>query len=71
MMYDYPTINFMSFYPKITAIVSYDYLISDRLPFMRTIKYLVQITVESESFFSDSSVQTQVFESFFESRYGD
>lgn len=59
-------VDFETVYTKVATVVSYDDLITDPFPKSRSVERLIDPTIESESFYSDSSSDGQVSKTFFE-----
>lgn len=53
MMYDDPIIDLSIGHCKVAAVIPENHVVSNLLPSLRSIEYLIEIAVESECVFSD------------------
>ena len=67
MVNQYLSIYLVAFYSKVTSVISNNHKITNGLPFHRTIKNLIQISVKPKSVCTDNSAQTKILISLFES----
>jgi len=66
MMYHDLSVNFTTVYPEVTPVITNYYKIPNSFPLGGLVKSLVQISVESESFFTDFPVKTKILVTGFE-----
>src|SRR4051794_20540131 len=59
-------VDLVALYTQVTTIVSDNYIISKTSPFSRSIELLVDVTIETESHYTDLSGKRQITESLFE-----
>lgn len=63
-----PAVNIETFHAEIAAVVTEDNEVPHRLPLLGTIKDLIQISVETECFLPDTSVQPQILKTLLKCR---
>jgi hypothetical protein len=57
--------DFSPLNPKVTSVVSSYHSIASSLPLLRAIERLVQISIESKSFFTNGTLQLQIPKTLF------
>ena len=67
MMNKYLPMYLITLHSKVASIIPNNDRSSDRSPFSGLIKYLIHVPIKSECFFSNNSVQLQIFKSVFKS----
>ena len=60
VMNENPAVNIETFRAEVAAVIADNDTVTNRLPLLGTIKDLIQISVETEGFLPDTSVQPQI-----------
>lgn len=60
------TVDLVSFDTQITALIPNDHSITNQLPFMRVVKQLIDVSVESEGRYTDTLSELEILEAFLE-----